>query len=109
MGAYNTIKNKENIVKNKKETFKIELTREEKRTILFARKKKYIRQYNFLLERHLEDSDGYQYNHALMANLRMFAETIVNNDKLLEHYKLVDIPCESCGVIQDFSSDDIPF
>ena len=87
----------------------IKLTDKERKEVLIARKKEYIRQYKFLLERHLKDDNNYKLNHALIANLNYFVQDIENTDKLLEAYDIKETQEYKEFSRANFTMDDIPF
>ena len=72
-------------------------------------KKEYIRQYKFLLERHLKDDNNYKINHALVANLNYFVIDIQETDKLLEAYNIIENAEYKTFSFTNFTKDDIPF
>lgn len=97
---------KKEIVKLIKE---IKLTDQERKEVLIARKKEYIRQYKFLLERHLKDDNNYKINHCLIANLNYFVQDIENTDKLLKEYDIIEVEKSEIFSHSNFTMDDIPF
>ena len=77
-----------------------ELSKPEMKIILELRKKEYLRQYKFILQRHIDDDNSYKIDHCLRSNLPMFAKQLTYIDNMMKKHGLIDQP---------ISSDDIPF
>lgn len=81
----------------------------ERKKVLLERKSEALRQYKFIIDRHLKDDSGYKIDHCFRSNLEFFSNSIKEIDQLIEYYGFNEPDTYENFNFSDFTADDIPF